>query len=67
MLWAKHGCFSRRPIKGAKNCMDARNVVKWKVKIDENGKTIRLIRVRMALRGFKDWDAISYLSSIAPT
>jgi hypothetical protein len=37
--------------------MDSRNVNKWKFVTDENGNKKRIIRCRMALRGFKDRDA----------
>ena len=37
--------------------MDSRNVLKWKFIVDEQGNKKRIIRCRMALRGFKDRDA----------
>ena len=37
--------------------MDSRNVNKWKWISDDHGNKKRIIRVRMALRGFKDRDA----------
>ena len=58
-IWVQHGCFSRRPRKGATNIIDVRWVGKWK-KIPhktEPGKTVRVIRMRLTLRGFKDREA----------
>ena len=37
--------------------MDSRHVFKWKHRKDKNGNMTRIIRCRMALRGFKDMDA----------
>ena len=47
--WARLGCFRLRLRKGAENIVDGLLVVKWK---KENDKMF--IRVRLALRGFKD-------------
>ena len=71
--WIKHKCFERKPRRLARNILDVRWVAKWKfVKassvdkgyaIDatttkrEDGK-VRVIRMRMTLRGSKDWDAL---------
>jgi hypothetical protein len=56
-IWVKYKCFHMRPKKGVRNLMDSRNVNKWKWIQDANGQKKRIIRVRMALRGFKDHDA----------
>ena len=55
-IWVKYDCFRMRLKHGVRNLMDSRNVNKWKW-INENGTKKRIIRVRMALRGFKDRDA----------
>ena len=44
--------------RGAYNIMDSRNVLKWKW-IEVDGQKKRIIRCRLALRGFKDKDADS--------
>ena len=56
-IWVKYKCFHMRPKLGARNIMDSRNVLKWKWVKDETGKSNRIIRCRLALRGFKDQDA----------
>ena len=56
-IWVKYKCFERRPLKGARNVMDSRHVFKWKHKKTPDGKMVRIIRCRMALRGFRDMDA----------
>ena len=63
--WHKHGCFARRPRKHARNVIDCRWVLKWKVVVEANG-TRRTIRARLTVRGFKDRDAAS-LESYAGT
>ena len=59
MIWIKYKCFHMRLRKGVTNLMDSRNVIKWKWIIDDKGQKKRIIRVRLALRGFKDKDADS--------
>ena len=49
MAWYRLGCFRRRSRHGAKNCIDARWVIKWKM-IDG----VKHIRARLTVRGFKD-------------
>ena len=64
MIWIAHKCFSRRPRKGAKNILDIRWVGKWKKiksKTDPN-KLVRIIRMRLTLRGFKDREADQILT-----
>ena len=56
-IWVKYKCFHMRLKQGARNIMDSRNVLKWKWIVDEHGNKKRIIRCRMALRGFKDRDA----------
>ena len=46
--------------------MDSRNVLKWKWVKDETGKNNRIIRCRLALRGFKDQGA-DWLETYAGT
>ena len=46
--------------------MDSRNVLEWKWIVDDKGNKKRIIRCRMALRGFKDRDA-DILESYAGT
>ena len=73
MTWIQHNCFQRKWRNLARNILDVRWVAKWKfVKaasaskgyaidttraITPDGK-VRVIRMRMTLRGFKDWDAL---------
>ena len=61
-IWVKYRCFERRPLKGAHNVMDSRHVYKWKHRKTADGKTVRIIRCRMALRGFRDMDAGALLT-----
>ena len=58
-IWIDHDCFTRRPRRGARNVLDVRWVGKWKwVKSKEDpSKKVRIIRMRMTLRGFKDTEA----------
>jgi hypothetical protein len=65
-IWVKYKCFHMRPKQGARNIMDSRNVLKWKWVKDETGKNNRIIRCRLALRGFKDQDA-DWLETCAGT
>jgi hypothetical protein len=55
--WQKYSCFSRRPRKGAINIIDCRWVLKWKIEELPDGKTRRVIRARLTVRGFKDRQA----------
>ena len=57
--WVAHECFSRKPRKHATNIIDVKWVGKWKhVKsATDPTKTVRVIRMRLTLRGFKDRDA----------
>ena len=55
--WLKFQCFKRRPRYGARNIVDCKWVIKWKLEILPDGKTRRVIRARLTLRGFKDQDA----------
>ena len=58
-IWIQHECFTRRARKGARNILDVRWDGKWKKVKDKTDptKTIRIIRMRMTLRGFKDTEA----------
>jgi hypothetical protein len=56
-IWVKYKCFHMRLNEGARNIMDSRNVLKWKWIKDDKGLKKRIIRCRVALRGFKDRDA----------
>ena len=56
-IWVKYKCFHMKLEHGSRNIMDSRNVLKWKFIVDEQGNKKRIIRCRMALRGFKDRDA----------
>ena len=56
--WHKYDCFERRRRKQARNVIDCRWVLKWKVIVESNG-TRRIIRARLTVRGFKDRDAAS--------
>ena len=58
-VWIDHMCFKRRLRRGARNILDCRWVGKWKwtkSKTDPT-KKVRIIRMRLTLRGFKDIDA----------
>ena len=55
--WVQYKCFERRPLRGARNVMDSRHVFKWKHRKGKDGQMTRIIRCRMALRGFRDLDA----------
>ncbi|CAE7210155.1 unnamed protein product [Symbiodinium sp. CCMP2456] len=56
-IWHRYGCFKRVPRAGASNIMDSRFVAKWKKTEDENNQPKRIVRMRLALRGFKDIQA----------
>ena len=58
----KYKCFELRPLKGAHNVTDSRHFFKWKHRKGPDGKTVRIIRCRMALRGFRDMDVGAMLS-----
>ena len=49
--------MSRRPRKGAQNVIDCRWVIKWKYETPPDGKSRRVIRCRLTVRGFKDRQA----------
>jgi len=65
-IWVKHNCFEIRERKTARNIMTSRFVAKWKIITGLDGKQQRIIRMRMAIRGFLDWDA-SNLETYAGT
>ena len=52
--WLKYKCFTRMSRDGATNIMDSRFVAKWKKTEGPDGKPRRIVRMRLALRGFKD-------------
>jgi hypothetical protein len=62
-IWHKYGCFARVPRRGARNLLDSRFVTKFKILPD--GK--KIIRARLAIRGFKDEaaDEIQTYSAVA--
>ena len=72
--WVQMGCISRRPRLGARNVIDCRWVLKWKLDAevkdatDTSASSVKrwVIRARLCLRGFKDLDAKS-LDSYAGT
>ena len=55
-IWQKYKCFSRDWKSNATNLMSSRFVIKWKW-IEKDGKKVRIIRMRLAIRGFEDADA----------
>ena len=55
--WVKFGTFMRWKRADAQNIMTSRFVAKWKFVRDKANKQIRIIRMRMAIRGFQDWYA----------
>ena len=58
-IWIRYECFRVVPRAGARNILDVRWVCKWKyIKDPKNLATqMRIIRMRMTQRGFKDADA----------
>ena len=56
-IWDRYGCFERVSREGARNVMDSRFVAKWKILEDEGGCPKKIVRMRLALRGFKDLQA----------
>eukprot|EP00439_Symbiodinium_sp_Y106_P049299 s2398_g6.t1 len=56
-IWERYKCFRRVSRKSAHNVMDSKFVAKWKVIKDDAGADKRIIRMRLALRGFKDLQA----------
>lgn len=58
-IWEGYKCFEMVSRKGAQNIIDSRFVAKWKVKDPSKPYESRIIRMRMALRGFKEWCADS--------
>eukprot|EP00959_Pyramimonas_sp_CCMP1952_P161261 3372107-Pyramimonas_sp.AAC.1 len=70
-----HNCCSRRSRRGARNILDCRWVGKWQWTRGESdpSQKVRIIRMRLTLRGFKDAgpdrvaacaDALSRLSQL---
>ena len=57
LTWNKHGCFSRKPKRQARNIVDCKWVIKWKHEMLPDGTTRRIIRARLTIRGFKDREA----------
>ena len=55
-IWVQYHCFERAARNTARNILDSRFVSKWKIVKLPDGSTKRIIRMRMAMRGFKDWD-----------
>ena len=55
--WLKFQCFTRRARNTARNVVDCKWVIKWKNEVLEDGKTRRIIRARLTIRGFKDMEA----------
>ena len=56
-IWVKYAVFARHPRHGTQNIMTSRFVAKWKWIVCPNGEKKRIIRMRMAVRGFQDWFA----------
>ena len=56
-IWQKYKCFTRDWKSNATNLMSSRFVIKWKYITDKDGKKVRIIRMRLAIRGFEDADA----------
>ena len=54
-IWVKYNTFKRWPRRG--NVMTSRYLLKWKLVTNEDGVSVRIIRARMAMRGFQDWYA----------
>ena len=51
-IWVNYGTFQRWPKKGSQNIMTSRFVIKWKWIERDDGTRVRIIRMRMAIRGF---------------
>ena len=56
IIWQKYKCFSRDRKSNATNLMTSKFVAKWKW-VEKDGKRIRIIRMRLAVRGFQDNEA----------
>ena len=52
--WNKYNCFERAARATAHNVMDSKFVAKWKMVKSAEGREQRIVRMRLALRGFKD-------------
>ena len=57
--WLHHKCFKKCLLKDAQNIMTSRYVAKWKWMKDATGKYVKIIRMRLCLRGFMDIEAFS--------
>ena len=55
--WCTYKCFERRSRRTARNIVDCKWVIKWKMELLPDGTTRRIIRARLTIRGFKDRDA----------
>ena len=58
-IWIVNSCFKPILLKDAENVMTSRFVCKWKFTKDGKGNQIRIIRMRLVLRGFMDIEAFS--------
>ena len=65
-VWVQHNCVARAWRKHARNVMTSRFVPKWKSTRSKNCQMTRIIRMRMALRGFQDLDK-DYMDTYAGT
>ena len=57
--WLTNKCFQKCLLKNARNVMTSRYVAKWKWIQGKDGKWMRVIRMRLCLRGFMDLEAFS--------
>ncbi len=57
--WLNNKCFKTCLLKNAQNVMTSRYVAKWKWIKDSFGQWLRIIRMRLCLRGFMDLEAFS--------
>ena len=58
-VWLDNKCFKKCLIKDAQNIMTSRYVAKWKWVKQKDGSWKRLIRMRLVLRGFMDFEAFN--------
>ena len=59
LVWIRNGCFKCVELRHAKNIMTSRYVCKWKWVKASDGSWKKIIRMRLALRGFMDTEAFS--------
>ena len=59
MTWLSNKCFEICNLRDTQNTMTSRYACKWKWIKDNLGRLIKIIRMRLVLRGFMDLEAFS--------